>query len=94
MFDLFDVLQFEQGGNVVPITDTTSPFSAFYKADSNPFIGEFVTSQDPNFQFGVFNTKTINDYNKIENLAILETAPTVSRLDIYWETSTAGSYQT
>lgn len=90
LFDLFDVLQFEQGGNVVPITDTTSPFSAFYKADSNPFIGEFVTSQDPNFQFGVFNTKTINDYNKIENLAILETAPTVSRLDIYWETSTAG----
>ena len=90
LFDLFDVLQFQQGGNVVPITDTTNPFSAFYKADSNPFIGEFVTSQDPNFQFGVFNTKTGQNYNKIENLAILETAPTVSRLDIYWETSTAG----
>tara|TARA_R100001509_G_scaffold8614_1_gene4861 strand:+ start:20116 stop:24057 length:3942 start_codon:yes stop_codon:yes gene_type:complete len=90
LFDLFDVLQFTQGTTVVPITDPTSPFSAFYKADSNPFVGEFVTSQDANFQFGVFNTKTINDYNKIENLAILETAPTVSRLDIYWETSSSG----
>ena len=87
---MFDVLQFTQGNTVVPITDTTSPFSAFYKADSNPFIAEFVTSQDPDFQFGVFNTKSGQDYNKIENLAILETAPTVSRLDIYWETSTAG----
>ena len=90
LFDLFDVLQFTQGSTVVPITDTTSPFSVFYKADSNPFVAEFVTSQDPNFQFGVFNTKTGQNYNKIENLAILETAPTVSRLDIYWETSTAG----
>ena len=90
LFDLFDVLQFTQGTTVVPITDSTSPFSAFYKADSNPFVGEFVTSQDANFQFGVFNTKSGQNFNKIENLAILETAPTVSRLDIYWETSTAG----
>ena len=91
LFDLFDVLQFEDAASsVVPITDTESPFSAFYKADSNPFVAEFVTSQDPNFQFGVFNTKTGSDYNKIENLAILETEPTVSRLDIYYETSSSG----
>ena len=30
------------------------------------------------------------EYLKIENLAVLETAPTVSRLDIFWETSTSG----
>jgi hypothetical protein len=29
-------------------------------------------------------------YEDIENLAIFETAPTVSRLDIYWETASAG----
>jgi hypothetical protein len=29
-------------------------------------------------------------YYDIENLAIFETAPTVSRLDIYWETTSAG----
>jgi hypothetical protein len=93
LFDLFDVLQFNinpSTGQATPITDSTNPFSSFYKSDSNPFISEFVTSQDPNFQFGVFNTQTSGNFNKIENLAILETAPTVSRLDIYWETSTAG----
>jgi hypothetical protein len=83
LFDLFDVLQFTQGTTVVPITDATNPFSTFYKADSNPFIGEFVTSQDPNFQFGVFNNQSGQNYNKIENLAILETAKQL-RLYLGW----------
>ena len=34
-----------------------------------------------------FSLKT---YNDIESLAIFETTPTVSRLDIFWETSTSG----
>ena len=91
LFDLFDVLQFTQGSSVVPITDVKSPFSSFYKSDSNPFIAEFVTSQDPDFQFGVFNEENNqNEYSPINTLAVLETAPTVSRLDIFWETSSAG----
>ena len=91
LFDLFDVLQFTQGSTVVPITDIQSPFSSFYKADSNPFIAEFVTSQDPDFQFGVFNkVNSQGEYSPINVLAVLETAPTVSRLDIFWETSSAG----
>ena len=91
LFDLFDVLQFTQGSNIVPITSNQSPFSSFYKADSNPFIAEFVTSQDPDFQFGVFNTVSAQgEYSPINVLAVLETAPTVSRLDIFWETSSAG----
>jgi hypothetical protein len=95
LFDLFDVLQFNispSTGQATPITDSTNPFSSFYKSDSNPFIAEFVTSQDPDFQFGVFNTRdnTSSEYSSINNLAVLETAPTVSRLDIFWETSSAG----
>ena len=91
LFDLFDVLQFTKNNNVVPITDIESPFSSFYKADSNPFIAEFVTSQDPDFQFGVFNTANVSgEYSPINVLAVLETAPTVSRLEIFWETSSAG----
>ena len=168
LFDLFDVSQFEFTATPVsiPITDPINPFSSFYKADSNPFVAEFVTSQDPNFQFGVFNqidttvpdkgtaiassqpsdttitlttlstgleilpadivtgtgitadtrvisfdsstsiltvnkaqstltgtptlTFTTEPYLKIENLAILETEPTVSRIDIYYETSSSG----
>ena len=166
LFDLFDVDQFENNVNTpVPVTDIESPFSSFFKADANPFVGEFVTSQNASEQFGVLNTaiatntftaqsknstttptQTIpldtfslgfaiepgykvtggiitddvfvvsydptleevviseaityaanivftfaqEDYAPIENLAILETAPTISNLDIYWETSSAG----
>ncbi len=95
LFDLFDALQFDiapSTGQATPITDPTNPFSSFYKSDSNPFIAEFVTSQDPDFQFGVFNTLDSGgtDYIPIQTLAVLETAPTVSRLDIFWETSSAG----
>lgn len=165
LFDLFDVSQFE---NVVDqnifVTSSLSPYYSFYKADSNPFIAEFVTSQDTDLQFGVNNQSTTTvkgtadvqtssnttidlsnlsagleilpgelvtassgiepetyvvsfnpttvvltvnkaqpnlsngttltfssiEYLKIENLAVLETAPTVSRLDIFWETTSSG----
>ena len=91
LFDLFDVLQFTQGNTPVPITDPTNPFYAFFKAESNPFIAEFITSQDSDFQFGTTNTTNQqSDYIKIENLAILETSPTVSRIDIFWETTSSG----
>ena len=175
LYDLFDVQEYEnQVGNIVPITNNRNPFYGFYKSDSNPFIGEFVTSQNSSLQFGVNNnstqtevgdadlvapggttdgdivfeingilpgfapeagqlvtsplapaTNTIEDgtyvksfdratgqltlskaqgilldntdlrffdifYDSVENLAIFETAPTISNLDIYWETSSAG----
>ena len=166
LFDLFDVSQFKDvvDQNIF-VTNAASPFFSFFKADSNPFIAEFITSQNSDFQFGVLNelspivegtadtvnqstasasfdltgnsagleikpgqlvtgssissntyvtsydetnnvvtfnknqgtvpagttlTFTTQQYVKIENLAVLETAPTVSRLDIFWETSTSG----
>lgn len=95
LFDLFDTTDFLAGNNSpVPITSTNNPYSAFYRAESNPFIAEFITSQTSTNQFGVNNidyggsTNTV--YEKFENLAVLETAPTVSRLDIFYESSTSG----
>ena len=94
LFDLFDVLQFlDNSGNVVPVTSAENAYHGFYKSDSNPFIAEFITTQTTADQFGVFNQDTgggTSDFQDIENLAILETSPTVSRLDIFWETSTSG----
>ncbi len=175
LYDLFDVQEYEnQVGNIVPVTDNRNPFYSFYKSDSNPFIGEFVTSQNSSLQFGVNNNSTQTPagdadlvapggttngdivfeidgilagfapepgqlvtspnapvgntiengtyvksfdratgqltlskaqgvlldntdlrffdifYDSVENLAIFETAPTISNLDIYWETSSAG----
>ena len=39
---------------------------------------------------GVALTFTFNSYNDISTLAIFETAPVESKLDIFWETSTSG----
>lgn len=90
LFNLFDVEDQVQNKNK-PITDDSNPFYPFYKSDSDPFIAEFITTQNTNDQFGVFNATTQGGlYLKIENLAILETKPTVSRLDIFYESSTSG----
>jgi hypothetical protein len=90
LFDLFDVADQVQNENK-PITDPTNPFYPFFKAESNPFIAEFITSQNSDFQFGTINAADQqNNYLKIENLAILETSPTVSRIDIFWETTSSG----
>ncbi len=94
LYDLFDVLQFvNSSGSVIPITSPENAFHGFYKSDSNPFIAEFITTQTTADQFGIFNVDAgggTSDFQDIENLAILETSPTVSRLDIFWETSTSG----
>jgi hypothetical protein len=94
LFDLFDVLQFiNSSGSTIPITSPENAYHGFYKSDSNPFIAEFITTQTTADQFGVFNEDAgggTADFQDIENLAILETAPTVSRLDLFYETSTSG----
>ena len=91
LYDLFDVKEFTiPNGTVVPITSSENPFSVFWKSDSNPFIAQITTSQSSNSQFGVENTVNVVNYTPIEKLAIFETAPTVSRLDIFWETSSSG----
>ena len=90
LFNLFDVAEYKQGGNTVPITDITNPFSSFYKSDSDPFIARITTSQATAEQFGIKNTLNQSDYIPISSLAIFETKPVESRLDIFWETSTTG----
>jgi hypothetical protein len=90
--DLFDIFDTSDAISNHPITNTSNPYYTFLRGESNPFIGEFITSQTPDNQFGVINDPTGpgNTYVKTENLAVLETAPTVSRLDIFWESTTTG----
>ena len=97
LYDLFDVLQLEDSnGKVIPITDDNNPYYAFFRSESNPFVAEFITSQNTGDQFGLLNKPYANNttFVKYENLAILETAATVSRLDLYYETSTSGLIST
>jgi len=81
LFDAFDVLQFKGGGtDVIPVTSTNSPYYAFFRSESNPFIAEFITSTKAEDQFGIVNDGYSNQntvYNRFENLNILETKPTI-----------------
>jgi len=101
LYDLFDVNQLEDNATppqTIPITSDNNPYYSFFRAESNPFIAEFITSQNILDQFGVTNLPFISGgtqvYEKYENLTILETAATVSRLDLYYETSTSGLIST
>jgi hypothetical protein len=56
-------------------------FQQFYQLNSDPLIARISTVE----KLGV-----THDTNDVINLAVYETKPTESRIDIYWETSTAG----
>ena len=77
MFDMFNI---DSGANY-----NTDYDKAFYEAASNPLIGRVSTSD----RFGQIDPNP-NTYS-IQNLAVYETEPVESRLDIYWETSSSGT---
>jgi len=77
MFDLF---------NLEPGTLNLGDYELdFYEAESNPLIGRISTEK----QIGQETPQNPN-HTSIQNLAIYETEPVESKLDIYWETSTSG----
>ena len=65
--------------NVDPLA-LPANYDEFYQIESNPFIAKISTES----QLGVIST------SDVQNLAVYETKPVESRLDIYWETSTVG----
>jgi hypothetical protein len=64
-----------------PPTPIPVGYEQFYQVDSNPLIGRITTPS----QLGTVATDL-----KVQRLAVYETDPFDSRLDIYWETSTSG----
>lgn len=64
-----------------PPTPLPAGYDQFYQVDSNPLIGRLTTPS----QLG-----TVASDGKVQRLAIYETEPFDSRLDIYWETTTSG----
>jgi hypothetical protein len=94
LFDLFDTADYSGSSGNIPVTSDTNPYYSFFRSESNPFIAEFITSQTATDQFGIINIQGNSsnppNYAKFGNLTVLETAPTVSRLDIFFETATSG----
>ena len=77
LFDMFNL----QGGSY-----NTDYDDDFYEAESNPLIGRISTTN----QIGQKTPPNSSNYS-IFNLAVYETEPVESKLDIYWETSTSGT---
>lgn len=67
----------------LPSTGLPTSFNNFYQIDSNPLIARISTPKKLGVQA---SSSTIN----VINLAVYETKPVESRLDIYWETSSVG----
>ena len=61
--------------------------ASFYEVESNPLIARISTTN----QIGQIEPTSGGSTYSIFNLAVYETEPTESRLDIYWETSTTGT---
>ena len=92
VFDAFDLSRVETPP-LLPVTDPKSPYSSFYSVQSNPFLAEIITTSTASKQFGQVNfliPSANTDYLPIRTLAIFETEPVESLLDIFWETSTSG----
>ena len=68
---------------------TTSGVVGMYKSESNPLIAT-ISSLAPSGSTETFGRLPIASGNIDQNLSIYETNPTISLLDIFWESSTAG----
>ena len=66
---------------------------AFYEAESNPSIGRISTTNQIGQTNPLAPTSPPNPLYSIQNLAVYETEPVESKLDIYWETSTSGTIE-
>ena len=82
LFDLFDY------DAAIAVGDHEE-INVIFNAASNPLIGQITTSQAAINQFGVVNVEN-QPFLTMKNLAIFETEPDLSKLDIFWETSTSG----
>ena len=79
--DLFDV------DGVIPASGGGSEVNIFYDASSNPLIGRMISTKAG----GIGTAQgTSTPSLEMNQLAILETEPVESRLDLFFETSTAG----
>jgi len=67
--------------------------NAIYDVDSKPFIAKVNTQKSIGLIQTSFNTVAVAgrpDYPAYMRLSVYETAPVVSQLDLFWETSTSG----
>ena len=81
MFDLF---------NITDLVNIDPKFEVFYEDESNPLIARISTKN----KFGAIEPSgwpVAAQPVDLQQLAVYETEPVESRLDIYWETSTSGT---
>ena len=89
--DLFETFGIDQYDKTTWPDSSIAELYSFQNTKSNPLLARLTTSQNPSEQFGISITTT--NEGSMANLAVLETEPEESRLDIFWETSTSGTIE-
>ncbi len=84
--DLFDLFNYD---NPNPPVASGDNIFLFYNNNANPIVGEITTSFNSDLQFGT-PAPGSGSFITIENLAVFETEPVESKLDIFWDTTSAG----
>ena len=88
--DMYETFGVDRSDSTTWPGGSIAELSIFQNSTSNPLLSSIITSQDPDLQFGIVYDQLDGGYSTMTNLAVLETAPEESRLDIFWETSTSG----
>ena len=87
-WSLFDI-EFTTTGQIPP-DSATSGYNQFYQIDSNPLIARMSTVDKIGITFVEGTGPSPYDQENTIRLAVCETEPFDSRLDLYWESSTTG----
>ena len=83
--DMFDITVTSGSQDPIVLPDDQLAVNVFFKGESNPLVAKITTTQS----IGVENVSA-QPYDVMNAMAVYETEPVESRLDIYWETSSAG----
>ena len=67
-----------------------SPGDYIYQAESNPILARISTEKQFGLNWQFFEADTASDPEERFSLAVYETEPVTSALDIYWESSSSG----
>ncbi len=89
--ELYETFGIDRSDNSTWPGSSIAELYMFQNAASDPLLSSIITSQDPDLQFGIIYDPLDGGFSTMTNLAVFETEPEESRLDIFWETSTSGT---
>ena len=89
--DVFPEVEYNDGTSGTPPTAPYINNFSIFDIESKPMIAKVSVQKAIGVTQALFNTTTSpSEYPDAQSLSVYETSPTVSNLDLFWETSTTG----